>query len=1124
MFAIVVGLTGFVGHATAIGDLEYDFNSYSGNFALVKGLSSTGKGKSTLALTIPSTVTYGGTKYRVYAIDTNAFANTSAITSVTINWGVNQIMSGAFQNCTNITSIHLRSSVNSIGSNAFAGCTKLKTITYSAFQKPGSYYSSSFPSNSGTLYVNENMTTSTADLKSIFNVSTVTTSNQQVYDLTIGDSGNQQSYSITIGSTDSNDASSARDAYVTDWYVYSGNTTGTLVGRATSSVSSEANTGLTYRWYGIGKNALRGSSSVKIINLDNCTNLKVFKDRAFTNCTNLTSFTIPASVNNIENMTFTIGCTTLANYAVSSDNTTYSVSGGLLYNKAQTYLYRCPEGKSGAISSMPTTLLTVSQNAFYNCKKITRVMLPYGVTSIRNYAFYNTSALTMLRVPSTVNSLYDYAFQNMTGLTTLMVNINTPPTKTMSNLLSGVTLSNVSLYVPYGKESAYSSAGWTGFKNVNQNNLQAYDIGGGYDGYIECYSITQRAAVTVDGITFQGRARVVNSPLSLTSTSRRYVMGDLNIGNNNYVVNRIGEYAFKSSVDFTVSTAGTIDTISHDAFYNQPLTDFDFSPKLKYIGEHAFRSTKLSGTIALPYGLKSIAGYAFYDGKYSRIIIPSSCTSFSKTFCKNTTTLTEMVINHPGACGSNWSFDFGTVPTTCKILVPTGYVKQFKNHSSFSSRASYIEAGAYDFIGYWGSDNKTPHSIYNTSVHHFTITSTASTTYSGTTYAGTVKYVYNPHNKTRTGGFGFETYITDKTTNSSFGNKTYLVTELGDSCLAEAPNVTSINMPSSIKRIGHDAFYNSKAIANSNLSLPSGLTYIGEYAFFNTAISGEIKIPTSVTTINKNAFCSNKLTALYFPDMNLPATNGRYIGGNGSGFTMWVPNSRGNNWYNLVNGWGSSYLDFVAVWIKPTAATQMFSSMFPANLSGSNISAYYASNYSKNDQAVTLTKANQAPAETALLLTDLTSGSEYRIKRPSGSVSAPMTNYFASAAAGSVNVYAQTVGYYWNGTASTPHWVRPTSAHNMAVGTAYLKLSSAEAGTFTDIYSNLWPKPNTPTPGKKGDVDGNTVVDVQDLNILINIVLGKDSASKYGGRANVDGQGGIDVQDINALTNILVGK
>ncbi|WP_407405135.1 dockerin type I domain-containing protein [Sodaliphilus sp.] len=42
--------------------------------------------------------------------------------------------------------------------------------------------------------------------------------------------------------------------------------------------------------------------------------------------------------------------------------------------------------------------------------------------------------------------------------------------------------------------------------------------------------------------------------------------------------------------------------------------------------------------------------------------------------------------------------------------------------------------------------------------------------------------------------------------------------------------------------------------------------------------------------------------------------------------------------------------------------------------------------------------------------------------------------------------------------------------------------------------------------------------------MLTNIILGKDTASNYGGRADVDGNGAVDVSDANQVTNIILGK
>lgn len=60
--------------------------------------------------------------------------------------------------------------------------------------------------------------------------------------------------------------------------------------------------------------------------------------------------------------------------------------------------------------------------------------------------------------------------------------------------------------------------------------------------------------------------------------------------------------------------------------------------------------------------------------------------------------------------------------------------------------------------------------------------------------------------------------------------------------------------------------------------------------------------------------------------------------------------------------------------------------------------------------------------------------------------------------------------------------------------------------------------------GLKGDVNGDGKVDISDANILINILLGKDSASKYAGRADVTSDGNIDISDVNSCINIVLGK
>ncbi len=56
-----------------------------------------------------------------------------------------------------------------------------------------------------------------------------------------------------------------------------------------------------------------------------------------------------------------------------------------------------------------------------------------------------------------------------------------------------------------------------------------------------------------------------------------------------------------------------------------------------------------------------------------------------------------------------------------------------------------------------------------------------------------------------------------------------------------------------------------------------------------------------------------------------------------------------------------------------------------------------------------------------------------------------------------------------------------------------------------------------------GDLTGDGKVDVSDVNIIVNLLLGKQ-VDGYVGDPDLDGSGTIDVGDVNAIINIMLGK
>lgn len=55
----------------------------------------------------------------------------------------------------------------------------------------------------------------------------------------------------------------------------------------------------------------------------------------------------------------------------------------------------------------------------------------------------------------------------------------------------------------------------------------------------------------------------------------------------------------------------------------------------------------------------------------------------------------------------------------------------------------------------------------------------------------------------------------------------------------------------------------------------------------------------------------------------------------------------------------------------------------------------------------------------------------------------------------------------------------------------------------------------------KGDINGDGIVDVGDVNLVINMMLGKVDATEL---ADVNGDGKVDVTDVNIIINIILGK
>ncbi|MDR2701566.1 MAG: leucine-rich repeat protein [Spirochaetaceae bacterium] len=206
----------------------------------------------------------------------------------------------------------------------------------------------------------------------------------------------------------------------------------------------------------IGESAFYGCTGLASVTIPN--SVTSIGEEAFNSCTSLTNVTIPNSVTSIGYLAFQ-GCTSLTAINVNTSNSAYSSQDGVLYNKNKTTLINCPGGKTGAFT-IPNTVTSIEQSAFYNCTSLTGITIPNSVTSIGYYAFVLCENLTSVTIPDSIESIELCAFQQCTSLKSVIIGNNV---KSIGQSAFAYCYSLTSVTIP---NSVTSIGGWA-FERCN---------------------------------------------------------------------------------------------------------------------------------------------------------------------------------------------------------------------------------------------------------------------------------------------------------------------------------------------------------------------------------------------------------------------------------------------------------------------------------------------------------------------------------------------------------------------------------------------------------------------------------------------------------------------------------
>ncbi len=198
----------------------------------------------------------------------------------------------------------------------------------------------------------------------------------------------------------------------------------------------------------IGKGAFGGCSNLLSIAIPE--GVTTISENAFNGCSGMTTLTIPKTVESISGNAFYY-CGGLESIKVADGNTVYDSRdncNAIISTANNKLILGCMN------TSIPNTVKTIGQYAFYNCLGLTSVFIPSSVDIIETYAFYGCTNITSITVdpdnkiwdsrsncnaiirtwnntlfygcknttiPNTVTTIGKEAFSGCSGLTTIII-------------------------------------------------------------------------------------------------------------------------------------------------------------------------------------------------------------------------------------------------------------------------------------------------------------------------------------------------------------------------------------------------------------------------------------------------------------------------------------------------------------------------------------------------------------------------------------------------------------------------------------------------------------------------------------------------------------------------------
>ena len=525
------------------------------------------------------------------------FEGNTDIKRVIVKTGVTSIGAYTFRSCENLTKISLPTSVTSIGSYAFSSCSAIESVTLPISLTSIGSYAFAFCKGLSEITIPDSVSNIDAHafqvctaLKSV----TVPENLETIKGYTFYGCSSLEQIIIPNGVL----------AIEGEAFKNCTSLSSVIIPSSVMKIGEEAfkgctnlsNATLSDGLMHIYASAFYGCSSLFGITIPD-TVLSI-GNNAFENCTSLNYATIGSGVTNIGTDVF-YNCPDLGKIDVNSWNASYCSIDGNLYTNDKTQFIKYAPNKSDTSFVIPDGVLTIANNALYNCTNLVNVTIPDTVTKIGNYAFKNCTNLEGIILPDSVDTINYQAFNSCTNL-------------------KSVVIGNGIKYF-----GGYAFTDCTNLENLSIGNITTSIGANSFQRCINLKSVTIPDSVT----------RIEEHAFSQCTNLEKVVIGSsvTNIGNSAF-------YNCSNLSDLTINS--NIENIGNSAFSGcESITSIVLPDSVKTIGKYAFSKCSSLTNITLGVYLTSIGEHAFQNCTYlESIIIPDSVTSINNyTFsgCSN---------------------------------------------------------------------------------------------------------------------------------------------------------------------------------------------------------------------------------------------------------------------------------------------------------------------------------------------------------------------------------------------------------------------------------------------------------------------------------------------------------